>query len=191
MAKKRIMGVNINYIYSDIKSDTTIVLLHGWGQCIEMMNPIKEIFKNKFNVLTIDFAGFGESEEPPYSWSVYDYTNCLRELIKYLNLKKIILIGHSVGGRIALIYTSKYKVEKLVCFASPYCKEITKLPLKNRIYKKLKKIRALNWLANILQKHVGSTDYKNASPIMKGVLVKTINQDLSEDIKKIQCSYFF
>lgn len=187
MAKKKIMGVSINYVYSDIKNDTTIVLLHGWGQCIEMMNPIKDIFKNKFNILTIDFAGFGESEEPINSWSVYDYTNCLRILIKYLKLNKIILIGHSFGGRIALIYASKYKTEKLVCFASPYCKEITKLPLKNKIYKKIKKVRSLKWLSNILQNYVGSTDYRNASPIMKEVLVKTINQDLSDDIKKIKC----
>ena len=129
MSKKTIMNIKINYNYSNIGSDTTIVLLHGWGQNIEMMTPLSNKLEKNYNILTLDFPGFGDSEEPPFSWSVYDYTNCLRELIVFLKINKVILIGHSFGGRIALIYASKYKVEKLVCLASPYCKEITKLPL--------------------------------------------------------------
>lgn len=187
MSKKTIMDVKINYNYSNVGSDTTIVLLHGWGQKIEVMNPLSDKLEKKYNILTLDFPGFGDSEEPTFSWSVYDYTKCLRELIVFLKIKKVILIGHSFGGRIALIYASKYKVEKLVCLASPYCKELTKLPLKNRIYKQIKKIKCLNWLAKIMQNKVGSTDYKNANPIMKGVLVKAINQDLTNDAKEIKC----
>ena len=184
---KKIMDVNVNYKFNDINSDTTIVLLHGWGQNIEMMEPIGNRFKNKFNVLILDFPGFGESEEPKEVWGVYDYVDCLRKLIESLELSKIILVGHSFGGRVALVYSSKYKVEKLVCLASPYCKELQKLPLKNRIYKRLKKIKCLTWLARLMQNKVGSTDYKNASEVMRGVLVKTINFDLSEDVKKIKC----
>ena len=187
MSKKTIMNIKINYNYSNIGSDTTIVLLHGWGQNIEMMTPLSNKIEKNYNILTLDFPGFGDSEEPPFSWSVYDYTNCLRELIVFLKINKVILVGHSFGGRIALIYASKYKVEKLVCLASPYCKEITKLPLKNRIYKQIKKIKCLNWLAKIMQNKVGSTDYRNASPIMKGVLVKTINQNLTNEAKEIKC----
>jgi len=187
MSKMRIMGVKINYEFSNIDSDTTVVLLHGWGQNIQMMNPISDKFSSKYNILLIDFAGFGDSEEPTFYWSVYDYTKCLRELIMYLKLNKIILIGHSFGGRIALVYSSKYNVEKLVCLASPYCKEINKLPLMNRIYKRVKKIQYLNWITKVLQNKVGSSDYKNASPTMKGILVKVINQDLAVHAKKIKC----
>ena len=187
MINKKIMNVNINYKFSDIGSDTTLVLLHGWGQNIKMMEPISKNYEDKYNILIIDLPGFGESSEPKFSWSLYDYTECLRKLIVSLKLKKVILIGHSFGGRISLIYASKYKVEKLVCLASPYCKEITKLPLKNRIYKKMKQIKCLNWLAKILQNKVGSLDYRNASLVMKGVLVKTINEDLSECAKNIKC----
>lgn len=187
MSKKTIMGAKINYNYSNINSDTTIVLLHGWGQNIQMMTPLSDKLDKNYNILTIDFPGFGESEEPPFSWSVYDYTKCLRELIIYLKINKIILVGHSFGGRIALIYASQYDVEKLVCLASPYCQEIKKLPLKNRIYKQIKKIKCLSWLAKLIQKKVGSEDYKNASQIMRGVLVKTINQDLTNHAKEIKC----
>ena len=185
--KKKIMDTNINYTFSDIGSDTTLVLLHGWGQNIQMMEPIGNRYKDKFNVLIIDLPGFGESNEPPYAWTVYDYVECIKKLVDYLKLSKVILIGHSFGGRLSLIYSSIYKVEKLVCLASPYCKEIKKLPLKTRIYKIIKKIPGLTWLANIIKNRIGSTDYKNSSEIMRGVLVQSINVEMEEDIKKIKC----
>lgn len=185
--KKRIMDVNINYNFSDIGSDTTIVLLHGWGQNIQMMEPIGNKYLDKFNILIVDLPGFGQSEEPPYPWTVYDYSNCIYELVTSLKLSKIILIGHSFGGKVSLVYSSKYKVEKLVCLASPYCKEITKLPLKTKIYKLIKKIPGLKWLANIMKNLIGSTDYKNSSDIMRGVLVQTVNLNLTEEVKKIKC----
>ena len=109
----------------------------------------------------------------------------VRKLIEELKLEDIILIGHSFGGRIALVYASEYKVRKLVCLASPYCKELTKLPRKNRIYKQAKKIKCLSWLAKIMQNKVGSADYRNASEVMRGVLVKTVNTDLSDYARKI------
>ena len=184
--KKKIMGVNINYKFDDIGVKTTLVLLHGWGQNIEMMEPIAKSFYGKYNVLIIDLPGFGDSSEPPVVWGVEEYTLLIRKLIQELKID-VILIGHSFGGRIALIYASKYKVKKLVCLASPYCKELTKLPLKNRIYKQAKKIKCLRWLAKIMQNKVGSVDYRNASEVMRGVLVKTVNTDLSWYAKKIEC----
>lgn len=185
--KKKINGVNVNYEYSNIKSDITLVLLHGWGQNIEMMKPIGDKYKDKFNVLIIDLPGFGESDEPPKSWTVYEYTDFVHDVIKSFDIKKIFLVGHSFGGKISLVYASKYKVEKLVCLASPYCKEIKKIPFKTKVYKVVKKIKLLTPLANYMKNKIGSTDYKNASDIMRGVLVQTVNLDIDEDVKKIKC----
>lgn len=185
--KKRIMDVDINYEFFDTGVKTTLVLLHGWGQNIEMMEPIGRNFHDKYNVLIIDLPGFGKSSEPPLAWGVYEYTLLVKALIDELMIQEVILVGHSFGGRISLVYAAIYPVKKLVCLASPYCKEITKLPLKNRIYKRAKKIKGLGWLAKLMQNKVGSTDYKMASEIMRGVLVKTVNTDLSDYAKKITC----
>lgn len=185
--KRKIMGVNINYEFSNIGADITIVLLHGWGQNIEMMNPIGKNYLKYFNILTVDLPGFGESSEPTSCWDVFEYVECIKKLVDYLDLKKIILIGHSFGGKLSLVYASLYKVEKLVCLASPYCKELKKLPLKTKIYKLVKKIPGLGWLAKIMRNRAGSVDYRNASEIMKGVLVKSVNLDLTENVKKIKC----
>ena len=184
---KNIMNVKVNYKFIDNDFTKTLVFLHGWGQNIEMMEPIGNSFTNSYNVLYIDLPGFGKSSEPVYVWSISDYASCINKIIKDLKIANPIIVGHSFGGRIALIYASLYETDKLICLASPFCKEITKLPLKNRIYKRLKNTPGLKWLANILKNHVGSTDYKNASEILRGILVTSINLEMTEDIKKIKC----
>lgn len=183
---KNIKGVKVNYFFHDIGADVSLVLLHGWNQNIEMMMPIGEKFFDRYNVLIIDLPGFGKSSEPLHSWTVYEYAECVKQMVDDLGLNKIILMGHSFGGRVGLIYSSIYDVDKLICFASPYCKELKKLPLKTKIYKSLKNVSCLKWIANIMKNYIGSTDYKNATEVMRGVLVQSINLEMIEDVKKIK-----
>ena len=132
---KSIMNIKINYELFESEKDETIVFLHGWGQNIDMMKPLGNKFINDYNLLYIDLPGFGKSLEPDYPWTVYDYAKCINTIVNDLKLKKIVLVGHSFGGRIGLIYSSIYNVDKLVCLASPYCKELNKLPFKTKVYK--------------------------------------------------------
>ena len=183
---KKIMNINVNYIFYDNDKKETIIFLHGWGQNISMMKRLAINFLDKYNLLLLDLPGFGNSDEPTYSWSIGDYALCLNTIIKDLNINNVNIIGHSFGGKIGLFYSSKYNVNKLVCLASPYCKELSKLPLKNRIYKFLKDKSYFKLLFNIIKKYIGSTDYRSASKVMKGVLVKSINIDMIDEIKKIK-----
>ena len=59
--------------------------------------------------------------------------------------------------------------------------------LKEKVLKGLKKLPGMNALGEHMKKYIGSEDYKNASPIMRDVLVKTVNEDLSNYAKKIKC----
>lgn len=184
---KRINNININYELSSNKKDVTICLLHGWGQNIEMMSPIGKNYEKYFNILMIDLPGFGKSDDPKTPWDTLEYVEFLHNLLDELKLNKIILIGHSFGGRIALLYASIYKVEKLICLASPYCPEVSKITFKTKIYKKAKKIKCLKFLSDYLRRKNGSADYNNASEVMKGVLVKAVNTNLENDVKNIKC----
>ena len=56
---------------------------------------------------------------------------------------------------------------------------------KEKVLKTLKKVPFTKDLVEIAKQYIGSTDYKNASPVMRTVLVNTINQDLSECATKI------
>ena len=52
--------------------------------------------------------------------------------------------------------------------------------------KTAKKIPGLKKLEGFAKKHIGSTDYKNASPLMREILVNTVNYDITEEVKKIK-----
>ena len=182
-----INDINVNYIRYGKKSKDTVVLLHGWGQNIEMMKPIGDAIQNNYDVIIIDLPGHGKSDEPKYAWNVDDYVECVKQLLDKLEVKNPTLIGHSFGGKTSLLYASKYKVKKLILFGSPYKKEITQLSLKTKILKAAKKIPVLNKLEGFAKKHIGSTDYKNATPLMRNILVNTVNLDITEQVKKITC----
>lgn len=183
---KRVLDVDINYIEYGEGDD--IVLLHGWGQNIQMMKPVGD--KLKGHIIILDLPGYGESSEPNYVWTIYDYVECVHEFLNSIGVKNPIMMGHSFGGKISLAYASKYKVKKLVLFASPFKKGIEKLPLKTKILKAAKKVPLLNKLEGFAKKHIGSTDYKNASEMMRKILVETVNLDIREDVKKIKCPTF-
>lgn len=184
---KRIKGININYIEYGKNDADCLVLLHGWGQNIEMMQPIGNRMSKQYHIVIIDLPGFGNSDEPTKVWTVYDYAEALHELLKNLSINEPIMIGHSFGGKISLVYASKYKVKKLVTFGSPFKKEIQQLSMKTKILKSLKKVPGINKLEEFAKKHIGSSDYKNASKMMRDILVDTVNLDISEDVKKISC----
>lgn len=181
---KKIKNIKINYKQYGEGKD--IILLHGWGQNISMMEPLGNELQATHRITIIDLPGFGLSEEPLDAYSVSDYVTVVHELLEELEIKKPILMGHSFGGRITICYASKYDVDKIVLFGSPCVRhEVTSK--KQKAFKIIKKVKVFNPILNTLKKHMGSVDYRNASPRMRDVLVKTVNEDLSCYAKKIKC----
>lgn len=181
----KINDVNINYVQYGSGKD--IVLLHGWGQNIEMMKPIGDRLCKNFKITILDLPGYGGSSEPTYPWEVSDYVEMLKEFLSELKIDNPILIGHSFGGKVSLLYASKYKVHKLVLLASPFKKEIEKLSLKVKFLKFMKKVPIINKLEGFAKKHIGSKDYRDASDMMRKILVNTVNLDITEEVKNIKC----
>lgn len=184
--RKKIKDIEIYYEIKGNKSKKTIIFLHGWGQNVRMMEPLTLELALEYQILLIDLPGFGNSDEPLYPWSIEDYAESVYLLTKELNIKNPIVIGHSFGGKVALSYATKYEVSKLVILASPFKKEITKLSMKTKILKMLNKIKILEPIANKLKNYIGSEDYKNASLMMKQILTKHINNDISDTLNKIK-----
>ena len=176
----------INYIQYGNDKGKDIILLHGWGQNIEMMQPLGNLLADNYHITIIDLPGFGKSKEPAVALSVMDYTNIVHRLVEKLNIKKPTLIGHSFGGRISICYGATYEVDKLVLCGSPCVRTKKGLTLKEKLLKTAKKLPGMEKVADIAKNYIGSTDYKNASPIMKEILVKTVNEDLSDYARKIK-----
>ena len=182
--KINVKNLSINYIQYGEGND--IVLLHGWVQNIEMMRPIGDNFQNRFRITILDFPGFGESEEPKEAWTIEDYELMLEEFLKKVNVKKPIVIGHSFGGRVAIRYSARNPISKLVLFGSPCIRIQEELSLGVKILKKLKTLPGLNDLGEYMKKFIGSRDYKAASPIMRQTLVNVVNEDLSKFAREIE-----
>ena len=95
-------------------------------------------------------------------------------------------MGHSFGGRISIAYASKYPVRKLNLLASPFEKRQKSPSFKQKCLKVMKKIPILNKLELWAKNHFGSEDYRNASPMMRKVLVQTVNTDLTKEASQIK-----
>ncbi|MBQ3307721.1 MAG: alpha/beta hydrolase [Bacilli bacterium] len=182
--KINVKNVNVNYIQYGSGKD--ILLLHGWGQNIEMMKPLGDAFCDEFRITILDLPGFGNSEEPGKAWTIEDYNDMLEEFVRKVDISKPIVIGHSFGGRLAIRFSSRNPIEKLVLFGSPCIRFEEKLPLSVRFLKAMKKIPGLEQLGEYMKQYIGSRDYKAASPVMRETLVQIVNEDLSKFAREIE-----
>lgn len=99
-------GINIKYFfyyYANYKKDKIILFCHGMGPGhTAYMAEIEALARRGYKVLTLDFAGCGESGGK-YLGSLNKPTRDVIDLLNHLNLKEqIILMGHSMGGYTAL-----------------------------------------------------------------------------------------
>ncbi|MFA9423327.1 MAG: alpha/beta fold hydrolase, partial [Sedimentibacter sp.] len=178
--------LNVNYI--DEGTGSAVLLLHGWGGSIQTMIPIFNVLKDKCRVVALDLPGFGESDIPLTPWNSYDYAQFIMKFIEKIGLSSIILFGHSHGGRISIILSSKYDVVKklvLIDSAGIIPKRTVKYYIKVYSFKILKKIYTLISSKNSKKqklekfyKKFGSTDYKESNGIMRQTMVKVINDNL-------------
>ncbi len=182
--KINVKDVDVNYIQYGEGKD--ILLLHGWGQNIEMMKFLGDNFSNRFRITILDLPGFGNSSEPKNPWTMLDFSNMLEEFVIKVGIKKPIVIGHSFGGRLAIRYCANHPIEKLVLFGSPCIRIEEPLPLSVKILKSIKKLPFMNEFGEYMKKYIGSRDYKAASPVMRQTLVNVVNEDLSSYAKKIE-----
>jgi pimeloyl-ACP methyl ester carboxylesterase len=94
--------------YSDKGKGRTIVLLHGFLESLEIFNELSDELSKQFRVITIDLPGHGGSECIGYVHSMEMMAECVKAVMEHLNLRKYIIVGHSMGGYVALAYAEKY-----------------------------------------------------------------------------------
>ena len=182
--KINVKNLDVNYIQYGEGKD--ILLLHGWGQNIEMMKPVGDNFSDKYRITILDFPGFGQSEEPTAPWTIELYSLMLEEFTEKLKIKKPIMIGHSFGGRVAIRFSARNPIEKLILFGSPCIRIKEELPFHVKVLKKLKQLPGMNEFGEYMKQYIGSRDYKAASPIMRQTLVEVVNEDLSKFAREIE-----
>jgi pimeloyl-ACP methyl ester carboxylesterase len=94
-------GVHIDFTDSG-NGDTTLLFVHGW--CINKTYWDNQValFRQRYRVVAIDLPGFGKSGKNRKIWTTEVYGADVDSAISQLNLKNVILVGHSMSGDIVL-----------------------------------------------------------------------------------------
>jgi pimeloyl-ACP methyl ester carboxylesterase len=94
-------GVPIRY-HSEGRGEPALVFIHGWACDRSHWAEQVERFGNERQVVTLDLAGHGDSGKERTNWTIESLGEDVRAVVLALDLKQVVLIGHSLGGAVAL-----------------------------------------------------------------------------------------
>ncbi len=99
---------NIKVRYSDKGQGRAIVMLHGFLENSEIWNSFSEKLSKQYRVIAIDLLGFGETPSIGYVHSMELMAECVKKVMDDLNLRRYVLVGHSMGGYAALAFADLF-----------------------------------------------------------------------------------
>ncbi len=200
--KEWIKGTEVCYRIEG-EGENKVLLLHGWGCDMKLMQPVADALKTDHRILAVDFPGHGDSGKPPEPWGVPEYSACLKELLKKLSFTPCSVVAHSFGARVAAWLEAEDPgfFERIVFTGGAGIRPVQSEESKARTarYKKLrgycetaKKIPFLgkaaeSWEEKLRQKY-GSRDYNALDADMRQTFVKVVNQDLTELYSRFHAS---
>jgi len=104
------------------KEKPSILLMHGSGLTHIVWSLHEQFYASQgFNILSVDLPGHGNSEGPSLK-SIEEISDWVKSLMNVLNIKKIIIIGHSQGCLVGIDFASRYPnlINSLVLVAGCY-----------------------------------------------------------------------
>ena len=100
----------IVYLENSVKSDKTLLFVHGFGGNKDTWNRLIEALDDKYHVIVIDLPGHGESiSEKTLGYTMSEQAERLYKFVEAKGLTGFYLFGHSMGGAIALRYTGSHE----------------------------------------------------------------------------------
>ena len=212
MGNQVVVGNNLISFNQSGTGDSAVIFLHGWRSQKEVWGSvcrrIGESENRSFKLYALDLPGFGGSPAPtkqpldklgtPQStnieegWGVGDYAETVKGFIEKLELKNVIIVGHSFGGRVGVKLASKYPsiISKLVLvdsagFANQTAKK-SAIGIIAKIAKPFFKAKFMQGLRHKIYNTIGAEDYV-ATPNLQKTFVNVVSEDLSKDMEKIIC----
>ncbi|MFK3960288.1 alpha/beta fold hydrolase [Guptibacillus hwajinpoensis] len=124
-SKERIQIDNVTLAYEYYKHTNpyvhTLVFIHGFLSSSFSFRKLLPLLKKNYHLLCFDLPGFGESEKNcDIHYSLHEYAALTNRLLERMQISKAILIGHSMGGQIALRACIQHpeRIEKLILLCS-------------------------------------------------------------------------
>lgn len=97
-------------------SGPALLLIHGIGDNSTTWTPVHSRLAQRFTVIAPDLLGHGLSDKPRADYSVAAYANGMRDLLSVLDVDKVTVVGHSLGGGVAMQFAYQFPqlLERLI-----------------------------------------------------------------------------
>ena len=110
-------GLSLHYLDWGSPGKQPFIMLHGIGRVAHSFDHIAPKFNQDYHVMAIDMRGHGDSAwSPEGAYLVQNYAKDLDGFVTQLNLRNVVLLGNSTGGRVVQVYAGMHpdRVAKLV-----------------------------------------------------------------------------
>ncbi len=99
-------GIRI-HVEEQGSGDLPLVFLHYWGGSSRTWRHVTAVLSKSHRTLAIDHRGWGRSEAPPSGYGLTELAADAGGVIEALNLQRYVLVGHSMGGKVAQLMASR------------------------------------------------------------------------------------
>lgn len=165
--------LDISYEIVNPNAKVDLIILHGWGSNKGLMKQSFSPYMDSFRHIYIDLPGFGGST-CNLSLTTRDYARVVELLMVHLNASKDIILGHSFGGKVALILEPRVLV--LASSAGIYVPKSLKVRSKIALFKLLKALGLSKF-----REFFVAADAKALSEPMYQTFKNVVNEDFSEE----------
>ena len=106
--------------YVKAGSGPALLLIHGIGDSSDTWRPVVEQLAEHHTVIAPDLLGHGRSEKPRADYTIAGFANGMRDLLSLLEVERVTVVGHSLGGGVAAEFTYQFpdRCERLVLVGS-------------------------------------------------------------------------
>jgi pimeloyl-ACP methyl ester carboxylesterase len=193
----RVRGADLAIFRDDADSPAgapLVLWVHGWGHSHANMLPLAQAMPRGTRSVLLDLPGFGGTPPPPGAWGTEDYADAVAEWLTGEAARPRVWVAHSFGCRVGLQLAARHPelVDGLFLIAAAGLQRRRSPTARVRMTARRWAFRLARGLApegparDRLRARFGSADYRNAGP-MRPVLVKAVNEDLSDVAHAVRC----
>lgn len=99
-------GIHINVLDQN-HGEPTLVFLHYWGGSFRTWDAVVAALPQRYRFIRPDLRGWGDSDAPATGYALRDFASDVKQVIASLGVADYVLVGHSMGGKIAQLLASE------------------------------------------------------------------------------------
>ncbi len=169
---------DISYEIVNFEAQVDLIILHGWGSSKNLMKQSFSNHMDGFRHIYIDLPGFGNST-CSMALTTTDVARIVELFMIHINAQKDIIMGHSFGGKVALVLEPKMLI--LVASAGIYIEKPLKIKAKIALFKLFKLLDLSKFRSLFI-----ADDAKELSEYMYQTFKNVINEDFSDEFSKYE-----